>query len=92
MEESLKARETEENLRRCHAVQQREARPVAEWATVPPGSFNVFLLFNLEAAWDEGHCILALGPVDGPFQTSPNLRELPAGSSTASPGIGGTST
>lgn len=69
MEESLKARETEENLRRCHAVQQREARPVAEWATVPPGSFNVFLLFNLEAAWDEGHCILALGPVDGPFQT-----------------------
>lgn len=69
MEESLKARETEENLRRCHEVQQREARPTAEWVPVPPGSFNVFLLFNLEAAWDEGHCILAIGPVGGTFQT-----------------------
>lgn len=69
MGERLKAWETEENLRRCHEVQQREARPATEWAPVPPGSFNVFILFNLEAAWDEGHCILALGPVGGPFQT-----------------------
>lgn len=69
MEETLKARMTEDNLRHCHAVQQKEARSQVEWTPVPPGSYNVFLLFNLEAAWDEGHCILALGPVDGPFQT-----------------------
>ena len=69
MAENLKARETEDNLRRCHEVQQREAIPKAEWAPTAAGSFNVFFLFNLEAAWDEGHCILALGPADGPLET-----------------------
>lgn len=69
MEERIKAEETEKNLRECHEVQQCEARPRAAWEPVPAGSFNVFLLFNLEAAWDEGHCILALGPVGGPFET-----------------------
>ena len=69
MEERIKTEETERNLRECHEVQQCEARPRAAWEPVSAGSFNVFLLFNLEAAWDEGHCILALGPVDGPLET-----------------------
>lgn len=69
MGETLKALETKENLRRCHAAQRRQALPPARWAPIPPDSYNVFLLFNLEAAWDEGHCILALGPVGGTFQT-----------------------
>ncbi len=54
MEERIKTEETERNLRECHEVQQCEARPRAAWEPVSAGSFNVFLLFNLEAAWDEG--------------------------------------
>lgn len=69
MVHSLKEAETRETLRRCHANQQREALLPAAWTKPPANSYNVFLLFNLEAAWDEGHCILALGPVGGPLQT-----------------------
>lgn len=67
MVHSLKEAETRETLRRCHANQQREALLPAAWTKPPANSCNVFLLFNLEAAWDEGHCILALGPVGGPL-------------------------
>ena len=69
MVHSLKEAETRETLRRCHADQQREALLPAAWTKPPANSYNVFLLSNLEAAWDEGHCILALGPVGGPLQT-----------------------
>lgn len=69
MDERLKVDRTEENLRRSHEVQQRETVPESQWSSVPAGFYNVFLLFNLEAAWDEGHCILALGAVGGPLQT-----------------------
>lgn len=44
----------------------------------------MFLLFNLEAAWDEGHCILALGPVGGPLQTYSYYRHS---SQLEAPGI-----
>ena len=69
MEERIKAEETEKNLRECHEVQQCEARPRAAWEPVPAGSFNVFLLFNLEAAWDEGPCKHSHGPVGRPIDT-----------------------
>ena len=52
MVHSLKEAETRETLRRCHANQQREALLPAAWTKPPANSYNVFLLFNLEAAWD----------------------------------------
>ena len=80
----LKEAETRETLRRCHANQQREALLPAAWTKPPANSYNVFLLFNLEAAWDEGHCILALGPVGGPLQTYSYYRHS---SQLEAPGI-----
>ena len=56
-------------LERAHRDQVREAIPPAERAAPEAGAFNVLILFNLEAAFDEGHAILGLGPVDGPIQT-----------------------
>ncbi len=84
MVHSLKEAETRETLRRCHANQQREALLPAAWTKPPANSYNVFLLFNLEAAWDEGHCILALGPVGGPLQTYSYYRHS---SQLEAPGI-----
>lgn len=84
MVHSLKEAETRETLRRCHANQQREALLPAAWTKPPANSYNVFLLFNLEAAWDEGHCILALGPVSGPLQTYSYYRHS---SQLEAPGI-----
>lgn len=84
MVHSLKEAETRETLRRCHADQQREALLPAAWTKPPANSYNVFLLFNLEAAWDEGHCILALGPVGGPLQTYSYYRHS---SQLEAPGI-----
>lgn len=71
MVHSLKEAETRETLRRCHADQQREALLPAAWTKPPANSYNVFLLFNLEAAWDEGHCILALGRWAAPCRPTP---------------------
>ncbi len=69
MAAAFKAWETEETLNHAHADQQRETISPDRWDAVPPDAFNLFLFFNLEAAWDEGHCILGLGPVGGPLQT-----------------------
>lgn len=70
--ESLDTRET---LRRAHEVQLNERIPKEDQATPPPGSYNAFVMFNLEAAFDEGHAILALGPIGGKLQTFSYYRE-----------------
>lgn len=67
--------DTELTLRHAREDQRREAIPDADQTPPPPGSFNVFLLFNLEAAFDEGHAVLALGPVDGPIETYSFYRQ-----------------
>ena len=66
---AFKTWETVETLRHSHDDQLRETIPAIAWDAVPPDAFNAILLFNLEAAWEEGHVILAIGPVGGPFET-----------------------
>ena len=67
--------DTELTLRHAHIDQLDEAVPDGAQTPPPPGSFNVFLLFNLEVAFDEGHTILGLGPVGDPIETYSFYRE-----------------
>ena len=58
-------------LTRRHArrVQREQAVPERDWAPVPEGSYTLLVLFNLMAAFDEGHAILAVGPSGGDLMT-----------------------
>lgn len=58
-------------LTRRHArrVQREQAVPERDWAPVPAGSYTLLVLFNLMAAFDEGHAILAVGPSAGDLMT-----------------------
>ncbi len=69
MHESLKTRRTNETLEHARKIQEREAIPQSAWDVAPKDAYCIFMLFNLEAADDEGHCILALGPVNGALET-----------------------
>lgn len=62
-------------LDRSHADQQREEIPKQLQTSVPSDAFSVYLLFNLEAAYDFGHVILALGPMDGLLETYSFYRQ-----------------
>lgn len=62
-------------LDRSHADQQREEIPKQLQTPTPADAFSVFLLFNLEAAYDFGHVILALGPMDGALETYSFYRQ-----------------
>ena len=84
MGESFKTWETKHTLAHAHEVQQRDAAPEASWDVASPSAYCIFMLFNLEAADDEGHCILALGPADGPLETYSYYRHS---SKIEAPGI-----
>lgn len=62
-------------LNRSHADQQHEVIPEQLQAPAPSDAFSIFLLFNLEAAFDYGHVVLALGPVGGPLETYSFYRQ-----------------
>lgn len=62
-------------LDRSHADQQREVIPKQLQIPAPSDAFSIFLLFNLEAAFDYGHVILALGPMNGPLETYSFYRQ-----------------
>ena len=62
-------------LDRSHADQQREEIPKQLQTPAPSDAFSVYLLFNLEAAYDFGHVILALGPMDGALETYSFYRQ-----------------
>ena len=46
-------------LNRSHADQQREEIPKQFQTPAPSDAFSVYLLFNLEAAYDFGHVLSA---------------------------------
>ena len=62
-------------LDRSHADQQREEIPEQLQTPAPSDAFSVFLLFNLEAAYDFGHVILALRSMDGALETYSFYRQ-----------------
>ena len=62
-------------LQHAHENQRAETIPVSQQQAVPGHWFNAFVLFNLEAAFDEGHAILALGPIGGPLETYSFYRQ-----------------
>ena len=62
-------------LNRSHVDQQREEIPMQLQTPAPSDAFSVYLLFNLEAAYDFGHVILALGPMDGALETYSFYRQ-----------------
>ena len=62
-------------LDRSHADQQSEEIPKQLQTPAPSDAFSVYLLFNLEAAYDFGHVILALGPMDGALETYSFYRQ-----------------
>ncbi len=64
-----------EILEHSHADQQREAIPAHLQTPAPSEAFSIYLLFNLEAAFDYGHVILALGPMDGALETYSFYRQ-----------------
>ena len=55
--------------RHAHRVQREQSVPERDWAPVPAGSYTLLVLFNLMAAFDEGHAILAVGPAAGDLMT-----------------------
>lgn len=84
MHESLEARAAEYTLEHAHELQEREALAPSMWDAAPEDAYCIFMLFNLEAADDMGHCILALGPVNGPFETYSFYRQ---GTKTEAPAL-----
>lgn len=84
MHESIETRATEHTLEYAHELQQREALEAAEWDAAPADAYCAFMLFNLEAADDMGHCILALGPVGGELETYSFYRH---GTKTKAPAL-----
>ncbi len=62
-------------LNHSHADQQREEIPKQLQIPAPSDAFSIFLLFNLEAAFDYGHVILALGPMNGELETYSFYRQ-----------------
>lgn len=71
-------------LKHAHVDQRIDAIPVSDWTSIPDHWFNAFVLFNLEAAFDEGHAILALGPVGGELETYSFYRK---GNVVEAPGL-----
>lgn len=69
MHESFKTWETTKTLEHAREVQKRDTISQSAWDAAPQDAYCAFMLFNLEAADDEGHCILALGPVGGTLET-----------------------
>ncbi|WP_305118069.1 hypothetical protein [uncultured Adlercreutzia sp.] len=67
--------DTRITLEHAHQDQRAEAIPVSDWAIIPDHWYTAYVLFNLEAAFDEGHAILALGPVGGPLETYSFYRQ-----------------
>lgn len=61
--------------RHAHEVQQEQSVPADDWAPVPKDACLVALLFNLMAAFDEGHTILAVGPASGDLMTYSYYRQ-----------------
>ncbi|MEY8436845.1 hypothetical protein AAK967_03750 [Atopobiaceae bacterium 24-176] len=72
---SLGTVDTRLTRRHAHRVQQEQSVPAADWAPVPEGSYLVALLFNLMAAFDEGHTVLAVGPASGNLMTYSYYRQ-----------------
>jgi hypothetical protein len=60
-------------ITRKHAQSNQQKYMLVQAANTPPASdtsgYLAVLLFNLTAAFDEGHCVLALGSVHGELQT-----------------------
>ncbi len=73
----LREEDAKLTLEHARKIQEAECVPPASQKPAPDGSFGLFVLFNLEAAYDEGHAILALGPVGGPLQTYSYYRPTP---------------
>lgn len=63
------------DLAKEHRIEERQELPANQQAHIPDGYDNVFLLFNMEAAFAEGHCVLGVGPVDGNIMTYSFYRD-----------------
>lgn len=81
---NLKTKETEDTLARSKRDQEKECIPQTEWVQPPSDAYGIYILFNLEAAYDEGHAILALGPIGGNLETYSYYRHS---SKVIAPGI-----
>lgn len=71
----LEARRMRHELRHEHHDEEHQQLAPDQQADIPAGYDNVFLLFNMEAAFAEGHCVLGLGPVNGNIMTYSFYRE-----------------
>lgn len=84
MLESMRQHEAEDALAHAYRDQMRDQIPQSDWDLPPVGAYAAYILFNLEAAWDEGHALLGLGKIDGPLETYSYYRQ---GSKIKAPGL-----
>ncbi|MDJ1121588.1 hypothetical protein QJ043_05810 [Olsenella sp. YH-ols2217] len=71
-------------LDRAHAAQLKDTIPPELQVPAPAGSYNLFVFFNEQAAYDEGHAVLGLGPVGGDIMTYSYYRH---GNALKGPGL-----
>lgn len=73
-----------EKLRHEHKKQRKGAIPKDKQAPSGSDAYNAFVFFNMEAAFDEGHALLGLGPIGGNIETFSFYRK---GNQVKAPGL-----